>query len=101
MDSLSSSAVEKSGSSIPALPKSAPPVTDPKIIFQVRTEDQLSEELAELKPAYLYVPAHLMQEHFELLKPFTDNGTIPVAVLPRVITDNQVQDMMGVLRELK
>ena len=94
-------APERRGSSIPALPKSATPVTDPKIIFQVRTEDQLSEELAKLKPAYLYVPAHLMREHFELLKPFTDNGTVPVAVLPHVISDDQVQDMMSVLRELK
>ena len=94
-------APERRGSSIPALPKSIPPVTDPKIIFQVRTEDQLSEELARLKPDYLYVPAHLMKEHFDLLKPFTDNGSTPVAVLPRVISDNQVQDMMSVLRELK
>ena len=94
-------APERRGSSIPPLPKSIPPVTDPKIIFQVRTEDQLSEELARLKPDYLYVPAHLMKEHFDLLKPFTDNGSTPVAVLPRVISDNQVQDMMSVLRELK
>ena len=94
-------APERRGSSIPARPKSIPPVTDPKIIFQVRTEDQLSEELARLKPDYLYVPAHLMKEHFDLLKPFTDNGSTPVAVLPRVISDNQVQDMMSVLRELK
>ena len=94
-------APERRGSSIPALPKSIPPVTDPKIIFQVRTEDQLSEELARLKPDYLYVPAHLMKEHFDLLKPFTDNGSTPVAVLPRVISDNQVQDMMNVLREMK
>ena len=94
-------APERRGSSIPALPKSIPLVTDPKIIFQVRTEDQLSEELARLKPDYLYVPAHLMKEHFDLLKPFTDNGSIPVAVLPRVISDNQVQDMMNVLREMK
>ena len=47
------------------------------------------------------MPAHLMKEHFDLLKPFTDNGSTPVAVLPRVISDNQVQDMMSVLRELK
>ena len=94
-------APERLGGSIPALPKNVPAVTDPKFIFQVRTEDQLSEEMAELKPAYLYVPAHLMKERFELLKPFTDRGTVPVAVLPRVITDNQVQEMMGTLRELK
>ena len=91
----------RKGGSIPAFPKSVPPVTDPKIIFQIRTEDQLSAELAELKPAYLYAPAHLLLEQFDLLKPFLANGTVPVAVLPRVISDDQVQDIMNVLRELQ
>ncbi len=71
------------------------------MIFQVRTEDQLTEELAELKPAYLYVPAQLMLDRFELLKPFTDRGAVPVAVMPRIITDNQVQEVTKLLRALR
>ncbi len=94
-------APERKGGSIPALPKNVAAVTDPKMIFQVRTEDQLTEELAELKPAYLYVPAQLMLDRFELLKPFTDRGAVPVAVMPRIITDNQVQEVTKLLRALR
>ena len=95
------SAPVPAGGSIPALPKNIAAVTDPKVIFQVRTEDQLTEELAELNPAYLYVPLTLLHGHFDLLKPFTDRGTGIVAVMPRIISDNQVQDIMNMLREAR
>ena len=89
------------GGSIPAMPKNIPAIADPKMIFQVRTEDQLSEELAALKPAYLYAPAELLNEHYDLVQPFLANGTVPVAVLPRVITDNQVQNVLDTLCALE
>ena len=91
----------RAGGSIPPFPKAEKPVGDPCVIFQVRSEDQLTQEMADLKPAYLYAPAHLMKEHFELLEPFIQNGTVPVAVLPRVIHDLQVQEVMDVLTELR
>ncbi len=93
-------APEREGGSIPALPKNIAAIADPKMIFQVRTEDQLSEELAALKPDYLYVPVFLMNEQFPLLRPFLDSGTVPVAVLPRVISDDQVQQVVTALRSL-
>lgn len=68
------------------------------MIFQVLTEEQLSPELAALKPQYLYVPLTLMTEKLDLLRPFAEQGTIPVAVLPRVIADNEaaaVYDMLS------
>ncbi len=74
---------------VPPIPRGVPPVTDPLRIYQVRTADQLSEELAELKPDYLYVPAMIMAEDFDLIRPFVERGTKPVAVLPRIITDEQ------------
>ena len=89
------------GGSIPAMPKNIPTIADPKMIFQVRTEDQLSEELAALKPAYLYAPAELLNEHYDLVQPFLANGTVPVAVLPHVITDNQVQNVLDTLCSLE
>ena len=89
------------GGSIPAMPKNISAIADPKMIFQVRTEDQLSEELAALKPAYLYTPAELLNEHYDLVQPFLANGTVPVAVLPRVITDNQVQNVLDTLCALE
>ena len=87
------------GGSIPAMPKNIAAISDPKVIFQIRTEDQLTEELAELKPDYLYVPLTLLHGRFDLLKPFTGRGCVPVAVMPRIISDNQVQDVMNMLRE--
>ena len=88
---------------VPAMPASFPAVKDPVSIFQVLKTSQLSSELAGLRPDYLYVPLFELVEHFEDIKPFTDNGTVPVAVLPRVITDTQekaVSDALGRLHFL-
>lgn len=83
---------------LPEKPKGKLPTGDPAMIFQVLTEEQLSPELAVLKPQYLYVPLTLMTEKLDLLRPFAEQGTIPVAVLPRVIADNEaaaVYDMLS------
>ena len=83
---------------LPEKPKGKLPTGDPAMIFQVLTEEQLSPELAALKPQYLYVPLTLMTEKLDLLRPFAEQGTIPVAVLPRVIADNEaaaVYDMLS------
>lgn len=90
----------KSGS-IPPMPKNIKTISDPYMIFQVRTEDQLSEELAELRPQYLYAPFQIIADRPELLDPFRKNGTVPVAVLPRVITDNQVREVLSALEKVK
>ena len=83
---------------LPEKPKGKLPTGDPAMIFQVLTEEQLSPELAALKPQYLYGPLTLMTEKLDLLRPFAEQGTIPVAVLPRVIADNEaaaVYDMLS------
>ena len=83
---------------LPEKPKGKLPTGDPAMIFQVLTEEQLSPELAALRPKYLYVPLTLMVEKLDLLRPFAEQGTIPVAVLPRVIADNEaaaVYDMLS------
>ena len=84
----------------PLRPEEALNIAEPKIIFQVRSEDQLTPELAALKPDYIYVPALVMQEHFDLLAPFIAAGCTPVAVLPRIITDDQVDEIRSVLEQL-
>ena len=73
----------------PAKPRSTPPGEDPAMIFQVLSAEQLTPELAALKPRYLYVPMTVMSEYFDLLEPFEEHGTTPVVVLPRVITDDE------------
>ena len=85
---------------MPPSPKNVNPLGDPKIIFQVRTEDQLTEELAALKPDYLYVPVSLLAEHYERVLPFVNQGAVPVAVLPRVVTDDEVRPLYDSLKRL-
>lgn len=84
----------------PPMPRAALAVTDPAMIFHVLTEDQLCPELAELKPRYLYVPMTLMAERFDKLDQFTRNGAVPVAVLPRVITDSELKRVYDTLTSL-
>ena len=85
---------------IPAPPKNVPTVADPKLIMQVRTAEQLTKELADLRPAYIYVPAMLMAEEPKLVLPFVEKGTVPVAVLPRIINDRQMKEVYSTLQRL-
>lgn len=85
---------------MPPMPTGQSAVTDPVMIYQVRTEEQLTEELAETKPDYIYIPVKLMYDRFDLVQLFLDRGAVPVAVLPRVITDDEVNKLFSMLREL-
>ena len=85
---------------IPRKPGNIAPVADPVRIFQVRTADQLTPELAALKPDYIYAPALVMAEDFSLMRPFIENGSTVVAVLPRVISDDQSQEVYAALEKL-
>lgn len=77
-----------------------PAISDPARIYQVRTAEQLTPELAELKPDYIYFPAMELAENFDPLRPFIDNGARPVAVMPRVITDDQSREVYAALEKL-
>lgn len=85
---------------IPAPPVNVPAISDPARIYQVRTAEQLTPELAALKPDYIYFPAMELAENFDPLRPFIDNGARPVAVMPRVITDDQSREVYAVLEKL-
>lgn len=85
---------------IPAPPVNVPAISDPARIYQVRTAEQLTPELAELKPDYIYFPAMELAENFDPLRPFIDNGAHPVAVMPRVITDDQSREVYAALEKL-
>lgn len=85
---------------IPAPPVNVPAISDPARIYQVRTAEQLTPELAELKPDYIYFPAMELAENFDPLSPFIDNGARPVAVMPRVITDDQSREVYAALEKL-
>ena len=85
---------------VPAMPKNLIQPAEPKIIFQVRTAEQLTKELAELKPDYLYFPALELAEDPEKLLPLAEYGVVPVAVLPRIITDTEVEPVRRALDKL-
>lgn len=85
---------------MPGRPVNVPSIADPVRIFQVRTAEQLTPELAALKPDYIYVPALVMAEDFSIMRPFIEAGSIPVAVLPRIITDDQGRDVFAALVKL-
>lgn len=71
------------------------------VIFQVMMVEQLSPELAELLPDYLYLPLSLAVDSAELLEPFTRAGCTPVAVLPQIIHDSQMPELVGDLRRAR
>lgn len=85
---------------MPSMPKGSPNVSDPQMIFQVLTAQQLTPELSEQMPGYIYVPMEVMAESFSALEPFTARGAVPVAVMPRVITDDQVPIVSDTLEKL-
>ncbi len=82
------------------LPGAAPAPEKPVWIFQVRTAEQLSDELCALRPDYLYVPAMVLAEDLAPVQPFIDNGTKVVAVLPRVVTDSEQAAVCEALKKL-
>ena len=85
---------------MPEMPKGTPTVTDPVMIYQVRCAEQLSEELADTRPDYIYVPVRVMYENFDMVRVFMNRGAVPVAVLPRVVTDDEVSEVYKMLRRL-
>ena len=91
---------ERRSGPLPEPPQNVKTLADPKLIIQVRSEDQLTSDLADLRPAYLYVPAMLMAEQPRLVLPFVEKGTVPVAVLPRIINDTQMREVHSTLQRL-
>ena len=70
----------------------------PKTIFQVSALYQLTRELASFKPDYIYVPLEILVNDPAAVIPFAENGAVPVAVLPRVITDDQIPPVQEMLK---
>jgi len=91
---------ERAVGDIPQKPINIPIGSKPKTIFQVLKAEQLTVELAELKPDYIYVPLMLLAEDPSVLRPFLDNGAKPVAVLPRIITDDEMPIVFKAMQKL-
>jgi len=66
--------------------------------LQVQSAAQLTEALAETKPDNLYVPLTLLTTEPSLLRPFRESGADVVAVLPRVVADDELDEVSRRLR---
>lgn len=86
---------------LPALPPERSIWKEPKMIFQFRTEDQMTETMAEMRPDYVYVPVDLLVTKFETVMPFVERGAVPVAVLPRILYDRETEDIRHKLAALR
>ncbi len=85
----------------PPRPDSASGHARPVLNVQVLSAQQLTGELAELRPENIYVPLELLAESGELIKPFTDRGVKVAAVMPRVITDPEMDSVKNMLERVK
>ncbi len=85
----------------PKTPSDVKILGGPKMIFQVGNAEQLTEKLAEEKPDFIYVPLAVLAENPTAVIPFAENGAVPVAVLPRIITDTEAPEIMEQLRRVK
>ena len=73
---------------MPTMPVGTPCAQEPQAIFQVRTAEQLTPELASLKLG-IYTSRRTFADNFFRAGTFTARGAVPVAVMLRVITDGE------------
>ena len=85
---------------LPPLPMRGAQSEGAALIFQTSSASQLIPELAGLKPDYIYAPLSAIAEDAAVLAPFTENGCVPVAVLPPVVTDREAADVYSMLEKV-
>ena len=72
----------------------------PQLTVQVTTREQITKQLLSMDTAMLYVPLHILAEDAELVKQLVRRGGLAV-VLPRIIHDGEMEDVMNSLRLLR
>lgn len=86
---------------LPPLSPGGAPSNSLSMCVEVLSARQLSEELAELKPDYLYIPVTEISEAAEMLERFAAAGTAIAAVLPRVIEDSELTRVAEMLNRAR
>ena len=72
------------------------------INFAVQTAEQLTSELAALRPACIYVPLEVLFRHGESVQPFVAEGSTVVAVLPSVACgDGECTELRTMLAQVR
>lgn len=92
---------ERTLGQFPEAPLSTAVSGSPRLIYQVTKADQLTSELAETRPNYLYVPLELLGEEPRSITPFIAAGATVAAVLPRVITDTELDTVRDLLKHAR
>lgn len=82
---------------MPQIPENVSVLGRPKLIFQFTSAEQLTKEIMQLEPDYIYIPAEILAFNPEVLKPYMQSAVVPVAVLPRVISGIQSDDVQKML----
>ena len=86
----------------PPEPFSAAHPVVPVINFAVQTAEQLTSELAVLRPACIYVPLEVLYRHGESVQPFVAEGCTVVAVLPSVACgDGECTELRTMLAQVR
>lgn len=86
---------------LPPAPENKQPEGPMKLIFQVSRAEQLSEALACCEPDYLYVPAEIVAAGDENLRFFRERGCQIVAVMPRVINEDEFPEIQQLMLAVK
>lgn len=68
---------------------------------QVTTAAQLTPELAALQPNLVYVPLQVISDAPERLRPFAERGVKVAGVMPRIITDTEMEQANALLLKAK
>lgn len=97
---IRSKAPEVNIGNTPSEPEPSKKTTNLHTIIEVREKQQLTCELAELKPDYLYLPLKFAHET-ELLRPFKEQGTTPVAVVPPIIHDFELKEIVDSIKRTR
>ncbi len=87
----------------PDRPQDQTPPGPPKLILQVSSENQLTEELAATGPDLLYVPAEVLAAGAQGVEHFRSRGTQIAAVLPPVLSQAEMpvlEELLAALRTL-
>ena len=72
----------------------------PGLTVQVTTREQITGRLLNMDTAMLYVPLHILEEDYDLVKRLVRRGGLAV-VLPRIIHDGEMERLVDSLRLLR
>ncbi len=94
---------ERKESLFPPEPFSAAHPVVPGINFSVQSAEQLTPELAALRPGCVYVPLEVLYREPDIVAPFVEQGSRIVAALPETACgekeEQELRNMLSAVRE--